>query len=200
MNQSIWKILIFTCALWVSITSVFADTVNLTISAGSPNSVKFSSKAPLETVTGETDQIWGKISFDPADIGAGVKSKLTVNLTTLKTGNRIRDSHMYNNHLHTAQYPECVFTFSRIDAQPVTGLIDGASYKFKIAGTLALHGVEKEIAAETDVKWSEALGALDVTAKFEVYLSNFDIPRPQFLVMKLDEKLTIEVHFTAKQE
>jgi len=68
---------------------------------------------------------------------------------------------------------------------------------FRIKGQFTLHGVTKEISPEITALWNSTNKSLKVTAKFNVLLQDYDIPRPQFLFMKLAVEQKVEINFTA---
>ncbi len=172
-----------------------AEPLTFTITAGAENSIRFESKAPMETIIGTTDQISGSITLDPANLTAGVSATLVVDPAAIKTGNGIRDSHMRENHLHTKQHPEIKFTMADLPLEGALG--SGEARPFTIEGEFTLHGVTKKINLPVEVTLF-ALGEvqrLHITGHFEVRLADYSIPRPQFLVMKLDEVQSITLDF-----
>ncbi len=165
------------------------------IKPGEPNYVIFISKAPLETIKGRTDRITGTLTFDPDNL-AGASATFEVDMASLDTGNKMRNGHMRENHLHTDKYPASEFVLKEVI--PGTALVSGKTVEFKIKGEFTLHGITKAIEPSVSATWNSDKREVEVVARFDVLLSDFEIPRPQFLVMKLDEKQDIEIHFTVK--
>lgn len=170
-----------------------AQPVTFTVSGGEGNLIQFQSQAPLETVTGTTDSVSGTIILDPANLATGVTASIVVDAASIKTGNGMRDGHMRNNHLEVSKYPEIKFS----GQSDVAGsLPPGAPQKFTVLGEFVLHGVTRTISVPVEVTYSES-GAekkLHVMGNFSVGLSEYNIPRPQF-VMRLDEVQQITVDF-----
>lgn len=172
-----------------------ADPITFKISEGGGNLIQFESKAPLETITGVTDQVEGTITLDPLNLADGVSALIVVDAASLKTGNKIRDGHMRDNHLHTDQFPKITFALSNLTLEGA--LQDNVPRDFQVVGDFFLHGVINTIAVPVQVTWiqKETERKLHVQGAFSVALSDHRIPRPQFLVMKLDEVQKITVDF-----
>ena len=73
--------------------------------------------------------------------------------------------------------------------KPVTGTI---------AGTLELHGVTKPLEAHFEITRDGT--ALHIVATFGVVLADHEIPRPQFLMMKLGERQNVSVNLVARPQ
>ncbi len=162
------------------------------------NQISFVSKAPLETVEGKTDQVAGSVVVDPADLAAGCRVEVTVDLASLDTGIGKRNQHMRENHLETERFPQAGFRADSLSGAPVA-LIAGAPAAFTLVGDFSLHGVTRRIAVPVTVTLSADGMALAVSAAFTVKLADYAIARPQFLVMKLDELQRVSVALTAQR-
>lgn len=170
------------------------------VSPGKPNQVVFESKAPLETFQGKTRQIEGSIDLDPSSLGDSIDVSLEVDLASLDTGMDLRNKHMRENHLHTDRYPKAIFHGGRISDLSKPGLAPGESVDFTIQGVLHLHNVEREMQARVHMtQKSERSGPwLDIEVHFQVSLADFEIPRPQFLVMKLNDVQELTLRLAAR--
>lgn len=179
--------------------SVSAEPLTLQITPGSDhNEVQFRSEAATETVVGKTRTVRGTVTLDGAADTAS-HAEIHVDLASLKTGIDLRDRHMRENHLETSKYPEAVFTLTSL-ALPTGALAEDVRTPVRVAGRLALHGVERDIAPTTYLTYSTKGGApsLRIKSQFTVKLPDYKIKRPQFLVMRLAEEQKILVDLTAK--
>ena len=162
---------------------------------GGDTKVVFTSKAPVETFEGRTDQMQGTITVDPAAVGDSITVHLEVDLASLDTGKKLRNRHMRENHLETVKYPKAVF-----DGATVRGaakLEPGKKATFDVDGTFALHGVSRRLRATAEV-WLDATGKqLGFVATFPIALPDYAIRRPEFLFMKLAEVQQLRVSATA---
>jgi polyisoprenoid-binding protein YceI len=175
--------------------NVDAESLTFSIKGGEGNQIRFESKAPLETIIGKTDQVSGSITVDLQNLEAGVSADIVVNAASIKTGNKIRDGHMRGNHLHTDQHPNIQFRFDNLSLKGA--LVPNVTLKCQVTGEFSLHGVTKNITVPSEVTLKE-VGAgkeLHIVANFEVKLADYEIPRPQFLIMKLDEvqRITVDI-------
>ena len=165
---------------------------------GKPNLVRFESHAPLESFDGKTSQVKGTLGLSPAAIGDSIEVHLEVDLASFDTGIEIRNKHMRENHLETAKHRHAVFRGGSVRKLSAPRLEPGAKVTFEIAGVLDLHGVQKPLVAAVELV--AASGAeLHVITRFDVKLSDFGIPRPKFLVMKLDEVQKVTVDLVARR-
>lgn len=188
----------FIFLLVVSIEAVPAAlAAEYTIEPGGSNFVEFVSKAPVETVTGKTQQITGRIDADPSALGDSIEVVIEVDLASLDTGIGLRNRHMRENHLHTDRYPKAVFRGGRISGASHQTVETGRATTFRIAGDFELHGVRRRIEAPVEATLRPD-GSLRAVVRFEVRLPDYDIPRPQFLVMRLDELQRITLDVTAR--
>ena len=168
--------------------------------------VTFTSKAPLETVVGKTGDITGYIEVDPDDISGSASAKFEVDLASLKTGIGMRDGHMKEQYLEVDKYPKAVFVLKKIkDAHPNT-LKDNVPVDLTLVGDFTVHGVTKEVdipataiymKESDDTKVRLPGDLLHITATFDVLLSEHNIKRPKFVVLKLDDKQKIDLDFFA---
>ena len=179
--------------------AIYGSQIEFTVSAGENSNVKFTSVAPLEKIIGETNEIAGMLSLDPDNTGAAITGEFHVQMGSLKTGNKIRDKHMRDNHLHTETYPTSSFILKKITGFPEEILPKGKEFQFKMMGDYYLHGITKEIEVESSAIWHPEKAEIHARGSFEVLLSDFEIPRPQFLVMKLGENQEIELNIVARK-
>lgn len=175
------------------------------VSGDKRNSVLFESKAPAESFEGKSSKIAGRVECDPANLGDSLSVSIEVDAASLDTGIGLRNEHMRKNHLHTDQFPKIEFTGVHLlptgmDAAKTprpAALVAGQAVSVAVAGTFTLHGVSRRIEAPAIVTWNTEGGrsSLRIVSKFQIHLADYSIPRPQFLVMKLDEiqRITFDV-------
>jgi polyisoprenoid-binding protein YceI len=171
--------------------------------------VTFTSKAPMETVVGKTGEIIGFIEVDPTAITNSAKALFEVDLASLETGIGLRDNHMRKQYLEVGKYPKAVFRLTEIKNAEMDTLKDNVPINMTLTGDFTVHGVTKQIdvaATVTYLKNSEKTEVrlpgdlLHVVASFDVYLSDHNIKRPQFIILKLDDLQKIHLDFFASTE
>jgi len=161
-----------------------------TVTDGS--TVVFTSKAPMESFDGKTDQISGSITVEADDLSGELSMRMVVDLASLDTGIGMRNTHMRENHLETEEFPEAVFTGQSIVQTSAPALASGQPVELMVRGLFNLHGVEREMDIPATVTLA-ADGSLTVESAFEVKLSDHEIKRPKFLVMKLADEQQVKV-------
>ena len=183
----------------VPLTLAASETFVVT-AGGSGNEVIFESHAPLESFEGRTQQIQGTIRLDPEALGDSIEVFLEVDLASLDTGIDLRNRHMRDNHLHTDQYPKAVFKGARFEETPAR-LEPNRPVAVTGTGRFELHGKSQDgfpFQAELTLLEDEEGRRLQVRTEFVVFLADFDIPRPKFLFVKLDEKQQITAEMIAR--
>ncbi|MCU0794198.1 MAG: YceI family protein, partial [Opitutaceae bacterium] len=134
----------FTAALVASGASLVAFAAPQTFDFTDPkgvNNVQFSLDAPLESITGTSTGISGKIVYDPA-APETVSGVIVLDASTLTVGNAIMRDHMLGeNWLDAAKHPTIRFEAGRVAAVRR----QAAKTEVDLVGTLTLKGVSKEI-------------------------------------------------------
>lgn len=164
--------------------------------------VKFESRAPLETIIGTTSQIRGEIKVDPENIIKEISARFEVDLASIKTGIEPRDQHMREQYLETDKYPKIIFTLDRILKASEKKLFDQKSVDVVAEGSFDLHGVQKKQQVNVKVtflKESQATKArmpgdlIRIEATIPFKLSDYNVKRPQFVLLKLDDNIKVDI-------
>lgn len=158
------------------------------------NRVEFHSKATLESFSGKAKSITAEFDVEPENLAA-TRGKVTVDLRSLDTGIDMRNKHMRENHLHTDSFPSAIFNVDslRMLSSPRTGTDSVAVY-----GVMTIRGVSQATAARGVVTTQPGSGegARRFEAEFPLKITDFGIPRPEFLFLKLAEEVKIVVDLT----
>jgi len=167
--------------------------------------VTFTSKAPLETIVGKTGHIIGFVETDPENI-MNTKAKFEVDLTSVKTGIDMRDGHMRDQYLETSKFPKAVFELSKVLKADKVNLENQKSFDMTVEGIFTVHGESLTVTipmtitfyAETEFTQDRLPGELlHVVGNWDILLSDYKIKRPQFVIMKLEDKQKIYIDFFA---
>jgi polyisoprenoid-binding protein YceI len=188
------------CTAWgqetsgeAAVETVTTPAAQFKITSGAEgNLIRFESKAPMESFEGSTKSISGTLAIDPAAIGETLDLMVEVDLATFDTGIKLRNQHMCENHFHTKEFPKSTFRGGKVLKGAGTSLTDGKEHEILLEGVLDLHGVQKTIQAPVKLTYSAEPAAVRMSTTFMVKLSDYEIPRPQMLFMKLseDQKVT----------
>lgn len=152
------------------------------------------STADFEDFTGTTNAITGTINFDPAKkTGSG---KLSINVSTIKTGIDLRDEHMRSEMwLDTGKYTNATFETTRVQ------YLNGNNYR--VTGNLTLKGVTKTITTNATVRFikeSDQTRAarfkgdlVNLKTEFKIRLSDYNVKIPAQAKGKVGEVVTIKL-------
>ena len=163
------------------------------------NQLTFFSTTPLEDVTGVSNSVKGKITFNISDIKT-LKGSISMPVASLKTGIDLRDEHMISeNWMDAENYPEITFMIKR-----VSNVKTEADNKLSAAvtGDFTTHGVTKEIVVpvtltyldESEQTKQRAPGdLLGVQATFNITLSDYNIDN-MVIGQKMADDIEIRVN------
>jgi len=114
-----------------------------------------------------------------------------VDLATLETGIKLRDTHM-------KKYLEInrgdTFAKARLEEIHIERT-DGGEMPFH--GTLTLHGERHTISGMADLQGQQPDGGVRVRARFPISLAAFGIQPPRYLGVGVQDEVQVQVQFTA---
>ncbi|TAE21613.1 MAG: YceI family protein [Candidatus Kapaibacterium sp.] len=173
-------------------------TKTVTVSNKVGNSIaSFSSKAPLEEITGNASGIKGSFTIDPANIEA-TTGKIEVAITSFQTGIELRDQHLRGKDwLDADAHPSIVFEIKKISGvQLVSSAAPKGIAKGMAEGTLTVHGVTKAVSFPIEIQYLEKSPADVVMVKsdFSVSLKEHNIAGKKGIVgSKVAETINVKV-------
>ena len=130
---------------------------------------------------GTTEAVTGTLVLNPDGSIDATRSKLTVDLRTLKSDQQMRDGYIQKNTLESEKFPMIEFVPKRATGLPVpipAGM--GAQAGFQLIGDMTLHGVTKE------ATWN--------------VVATFNLTKPSLArLMSVDDKIDLEIEFRAKR-
>lgn len=144
-------------------------------------------------VVGKTAAVTGGISLDKAGKVISAESKITIDLTGLKTDRDRRDGYVQRNTLETAKYPTAEFVVTAITGLPAKLPTSGA-LSFTLVGDLTLKGVTKP------TTWTVTATATPTgmtgTATTKFTFSEFGIAVPRVpVVARVDDPIQLQLDF-----
>jgi polyisoprenoid-binding protein YceI len=152
--------------------------------------VSFTLADVLHTVHGTFALKRGNIRFDP-DTGAA-SGEIVVDAASGQSGSPARDRRMHSNILESDRYPEIVFHPSRIEGKVAP---EGAS-DATLHGVFTIHGGDHELAAPVHV--DAAAGRYTATAHFIVPYVKWGLKNPSTLILRVSDKVQIDVRLVAQ--
>lgn len=163
------------------------------------NQLTFFSTTPLEDVTGVSNSVKGKVTFDVADIKT-LKGSISMPVSSLKTGIDLRDEHMKSkNWMDTENYPEITFLIKSVSEVKTEA---DNKLQVNIKGDFTAHGVTKEIVVpvtltyldESEQTKQRAPGdLLGVQANFNIILSDYDVEN-MIIGQKMADNIELRVN------
>ena len=146
------------------------------------NQATFFSTTPFEEINGLTSDIEGKISFDVKNFASTLTGDFTIPVASLKTGMEKMEKDLRSSSwLDAEKYP--IITFKIKKASNVKK-IESNKLSADVTGDFTVHGVTKEIAANSTVTYLDENQAtmarmpgdlLGVVANFDINLSGFGV-------------------------
>jgi len=163
------------------------------------NQASFFSTTPLEDITGVSNGVMGKVTFNVGDVKS-LKGSISIPVASIKTGIDLRDEHLKSdNWLDAESYPEITFTIKKVGDVKVTA---DNKLEAKITGDFTAHGVTKEVVAnvtmtyldESEQTKQRASGdLLGVQANFNIVLSDYDVEN-MVVGQKVSEDIEISIN------
>jgi polyisoprenoid-binding protein YceI len=154
---------------------------------------KFISDAPLETMEGNTNKVTGTLDLDPADITV-TKGKFKVAVTSLRTGNDLRDEHLQGDGwLDAEKNPFLHFEITEVmpGKKGNKALKQGKDAKVAVKGRFTAHGITKDVVAKGTANWSG--DAVRIKADFPVVLTDHNISVPSIVRLKVANEIAVSV-------
>lgn len=188
----------FTFAQGFKVKTTGEQTFNFEDKKGR-NQATFFSTTPLEDITGISNSVKGKVTFNVSDIKT-LKGSISIPVASLDTGIELRNEHLLSdNWMDAESYPNITF-----EIKSVSDVKAEADNKLtaKVTGDFTAHGVTKQVVADVTMTYlveseqtkSRAPGdLLGVQAKFNVNLSDYDIEN-MIIGQKVAEEIEISIN------
>lgn len=165
------------------------------------NQMIFISKAPSEDFIGTAEVSTAVIRFDPSNISKTIEGKFSVEVKSMTTGLKIRDSDMLGKDwLDADTYPAINFTVRKLEQLKS---IDLNRIKGIATGNFTLHGVTKSISMPVIIRYMEhriihknvLCDLLIVNANFSIKYSDYGVKgSADFVGSAFMENVNIEVN------
>jgi len=154
----------------------------------SQSSISFVASSTLHPVKGKAKQFSGKIVLPSlSDLSTGSVT-LVLEASSLDTDHEGRDKIMRENCLDTGRFPTVQFKSLEVHGESKSYSL-GQTGKAEIQGLLDLHGVQKKIVIPVEYRLTDQ--AVLVNGKTIVKMSEFKIPEPKFLFLRVKDDIEI---------
>jgi polyisoprenoid-binding protein YceI len=139
---------------------------------------------------GVTKQISGMIVYKADGTIDSAQSKITVDLTDLKSDANMRDNYVRRNILQIDQYPSVVFVPTSVEGLSWP-LPESGQVSFVVKGNLTIRDVTKPV--QWDVTGEIANGEATGQARTEFQFADFNLTQPSVpIVLSLEDKIILE--------
>lgn len=159
------------------------------------NLVKFTSDAKFENFDGTTNNIDGYTYWEGSDILAKNAIYFEVDLRTLDTGIGLRNRHMREDYLETDKYPMASFKGRIVKAEKMPN----GSFNVTAQGDMSIHGVTRPIEITGTLIPSSSGNSYRIASNFDLKLSDYKIPIPQLMFLKISDQMKMTLDFTIKE-
>jgi len=163
------------------------------------NQATFLSEAPFENITGISNDVWGHISFDPADVKSTLQGEVSISAASLKTGIDQRDEQLQSiSWLCTDKFPDITFLIKEVIS---VELLEDNRISLVVSGDFSLRGKTKQIYAKATMKYlyeSELTKTImpgdlvGISAMLDINLADFGIEH-QLIGKRVANKVKITV-------
>jgi polyisoprenoid-binding protein YceI len=163
------------------ISSSFTTVADQTLRADKEKSfLSYSANHTLHAWTGTSKKVDCLLIYDE-ETKSFKKVAVSTNVADFDSKNSSRDGHALEV-LDAIKYPKVTFGSTAIE--PIK---DG---KLKISGKLNFHGKSKDITFDVDYKLTDK--DINVSGGFPVSMTEFEVERPSFMLIKTDDSLEIK--------
>lgn len=160
---------------------------------------KYGIAAGRQDTTGTTQAIEGQFALNWDDLTSPLgENQFSVDLTTLTSDQRLRDSWLRENGPEFNTYPTATFVAERLDNAPTT-YTEGDEVSFQMVGQLTVHEVTQP--ATFNVTASLSGDTVKGVAETTTLLTNFGIEPPNFAnTLTVQDEFQIRVEFAAREQ
>ena len=154
----------------------------------SQSSISFVASSTLHPVKGKAKSFSGKITLPSLSDPSTGNVTLLIEASSLDTDHEGRDKVMRESCLETGRFPTVQFKSLEVQGEPKSYSL-GQTGKAEIQGLLDLHGVQKKIMIPVEYRLTDQ--AVLVNGKTIVKMSEFKIPEPKFLFLRVKDDIEI---------
>jgi len=173
---------------WLGPALALADTARWVPVPGQ-SLVSFDASFPPADFSGFARDITGEFEADASDLGQGVMGHLSVQVSTMSTGNDGRDKDMYKV-LAADRNPTMFFVIQTVEAPSFPlGVAEHTDTLLTIQGRLSIAGVERVKRFSGRVRIKQ--GRLWVRGESRFKMSDFGIKPPQYLLFRVKDEVGV---------
>ena len=173
----------------IALVSLMAMSLTLAKLSYTPNqlssSVQFKIKNMGSMVDGTLGNLQGTVEFDPNNMEQA-KIEATVDVSTIKTGNGLRNKHLQaKEYFNAKKYPQIKIVSDSIK------LVESDSNTAHLDGTLSIKGVEKPLSI--DFKYYKMDEGYNMQSEFTIKRRDFGVGSKKTKAMKDEVYVTLNI-------
>ena len=154
-----------------------------------------------DDAVGATESVTGTIVVLPDGSIDSANSKLTIDLSTLKSDQDMRDGYVKNRTLETDKFPTAEFVPRKLEGAPSPLPAPDrptAQSGFQLMGDLTVHGVTKPVTLNGYATFSRDLIA--GRANTSLTFATFGLTKPSLArLLSVDDNIQLEIEFRLKR-
>jgi polyisoprenoid-binding protein YceI len=160
---------------------------------------KYGVAAGHSDTVGKTSNIEGQFELNWDDLSAPLgNNTFTVDLTTLKSNQNLRDNWIRENGPTFNQHPTATFVADTLTDAPTT-YTPGEEVNFKMVGQLTIREITKPATFDVTAKLEN--GTITGTATTALKMTDFGITPPDFAnTLTVQDDFVVNVEFTAQEQ
>lgn len=166
--------------------ALFAQSKTYEVKNGT---AEFHAEDTYDSFDGKTGKLSGAIVADPAKATASSVS-LTVDLSSLDTGNSLRNKEMKELYLHTPKFPTA--TFKSVSVAGPESIAVNKPAEINVTGDFTLHGVTKRMTIPVLVTLV-ADGRIHAISNFKVHMPDFGIDVPHNILVTVEDMVPVRL-------
>ena len=170
--------------------SVAGEQLNGSWSIADSSKVYFSVTTSRETVNFVDEAVSGNWTVD-VDDPSKMQAEGRIDMASVDSGNGQRDGHVKGEEFfNVAEFPQATFKASSIEGLPQEWT-EGQTYDFKIAGTLTVRGIEKEVEFASRSAYRD--GQLLLSGTTTVTFADFGMKNPHNVVLDTENDIGVRL-------
>ena len=153
------------------------------------STAEFHAEDTYDSFDGKTGAVSGTIVADPAKPAASSVA-VTIDMSTLDTGNSLRNKEMKELYLQTPKFPTAAFKSASVSGP--ASIAVGQPADISVTGDFTLHGVTKRMTLPVHVALL-ADGRIHATASFKVKMPDFGISVPHNILVTVEDMVPVRL-------
>ncbi len=142
---------------------------------------EFEASMPLNSYTGQSDQLQGKIDLKTGEV------EFSLPVKSIKTGNDKRDEHMYEL-LEVEENPKVTFKGKLLDNYD----LQQGKQTVKVEGGFTLANTTQQVTIEGTLEPVEE--GLKLSASWSLLITDYGLERPSITFIKVDDKHELSIN------